>query len=306
MTSPILLTGLDGENPLGFLAALGLLDVATRRGHDARLGWTLAGRWRPSITGVADLDALVAEVLADHCCGAFGSAFAYAYPNPKKAGEPVRDLKAPPEHWRAHLEALLAVAGPQTRTEVDRAEAFAPEGGLDNNGATKPTALHFTAGQQRFLEMVVMLHEGLDESHVREALVGPWAYESPLPCLGWDVTNDRAYALRAINPSSGKKRGIPGAEWLALLGLSFLPTFVRHGTTLTTAVHGAWKSGRLTWCVWQPLIPAPVVRSLVGAPLTQMTSEEREGWGIATVLSARIRRHDQGGYGSFAPPSALP
>src|SRR5690625_6884028 len=48
--SDLVLTGLDGANPLAFLAALGTLRIATRAWPDrrVRLGWTIAeGGWRP-------------------------------------------------------------------------------------------------------------------------------------------------------------------------------------------------------------------------------------------------------------------
>ena len=45
------LTGLDGSNPLGFLAALGTLVALDHQTSELetrpRLGWRLAGVWRP-------------------------------------------------------------------------------------------------------------------------------------------------------------------------------------------------------------------------------------------------------------------
>ncbi|HOX42949.1 MAG TPA: hypothetical protein PK668_05105 [Myxococcota bacterium] len=48
------LNGLDGLNPLGYLAALGALCVAHRTGErEARLKWTRQATWRPVLTGLA-------------------------------------------------------------------------------------------------------------------------------------------------------------------------------------------------------------------------------------------------------------
>src|ERR1035437_5320974 len=52
MSKPFLLRGIDGSNPLGFLAAVGTLRMLT----GSRLGWSMeAGVWQPLLT-VAGLD----------------------------------------------------------------------------------------------------------------------------------------------------------------------------------------------------------------------------------------------------------
>src|SRR5262249_14238977 len=53
----LVLTGLDGGNPLGFLAALGTLLVLRRDAcPQARLGWRRTAIWQPVLTGVAPRD----------------------------------------------------------------------------------------------------------------------------------------------------------------------------------------------------------------------------------------------------------
>lgn len=51
---PIVLSALDGANPLGFLAALGTLATLHQAGEtDARLGWKCTVAWQPMLTGVS-------------------------------------------------------------------------------------------------------------------------------------------------------------------------------------------------------------------------------------------------------------
>ena len=53
----IVLSGIDGANPLGFLAALGTLAALHQEGHgDGRLSWRRVSTWSPVITGVGKLD----------------------------------------------------------------------------------------------------------------------------------------------------------------------------------------------------------------------------------------------------------
>lgn len=67
-TVPLLLTGIDGANPLGFLAALGTLVVLHQAGYrDARLAWQRGVAWQPVLAGVdevADLAGVLAQALA--------------------------------------------------------------------------------------------------------------------------------------------------------------------------------------------------------------------------------------------------
>jgi CRISPR-associated endonuclease Cas3-HD len=52
------LPGLDGANPLGFLAALGTVEVARQAGHPrAKLGWRRSVRWTPVLNGARAADA---------------------------------------------------------------------------------------------------------------------------------------------------------------------------------------------------------------------------------------------------------
>jgi len=52
--APIVLSGIDGANPLGFLAAVGALSVLHAAGEsEARLHWERSATWQPVLTGIA-------------------------------------------------------------------------------------------------------------------------------------------------------------------------------------------------------------------------------------------------------------
>ncbi len=133
-----------------------------------------------------------------------------------------------------------------------------------------------------------------------EALFGPWRYDSTLPSFGWDNRGERIYAVRATNPSKDKRLGVPGADWLAFLGLSYFPVWNQAGTLRTTACAADWKHGTFTWPLWSRPLAPPVIRSLLRDPsVGSATDDERRIRGITVALRAPIRRSDQGGYGSF-------
>ena len=307
MSAPsLLLAGLNAQNPLGFFAALGLLRVLDSQPRNSeqerpRLSFDDDGQ-TPRLGTSLSFDEVIAIAIADAQSQSTNPVLALAYTD---AGDRVlpdderarRDLKPPPALAREFLMTCVA----EERRVADLAAGLFSELVQDNNGSTKPTALHFTAGQQEFLGMVEELRAGLSENMLREALVGPWLNESSLPSLSWDSSATRYYALRARNPSSEKRGSVAAANWLGFLSLAFFPVFVRRGRLATTCVKGGWKDSVLTWPVWSAKLTAPLVASLLRIDIGRMTAKERLAAGVISVYSARILRSDQGGYGSFSP-----
>jgi hypothetical protein len=293
------LTGLDGTNPLGFLAALGVLQAVSEGTPSACLEWRHEGTWRPVLrSAYAGMDGLIAALDADRRNCAVDPALELEY-------QGKRDLKPLPCRFRQFLVALSTTATATNRRSLDWASAFATDVAVDNNGNTKPTALHFTAGQQQFLQMVLELARKVVPEDLQEAVAGPWTYLRPLPVMGWDATASRDYALRASDPSTDKKLGVPGADWLAIRGLAFLPTMPQGRRLLTTACVGGWKNGEFHWPLWTVPLTDPVIRSVLRQRWSAMPQSERQARGIRAVFSSPIKRSDQGGYGSFEPASVI-
>lgn len=301
--SSLNLPGLAGSNPLSFLAALGVLDVLTR--HEGRepatLRWTNGLQPHAIVTGVDSVDVLVDLVDTDRASWR-GSPLLNWGP----AGNPLDDVKPSGKEMHEWAEDLYQRLTEQTRGAADLWCSLLAEGAFAQNGQdAKPTHLHFTAGQQQFLRMARELVEALDVDRILEALIGPWRYDSDLPSLRWDVRGERLYAISARNPSSDPPRSVPAANWLAFLGLRFLPVVASNGSLRTTSCAQQWKSGgSMTWPLWEmPLRAASVSSMLSSLQLGLMKLPEQRARGISSVLQAPIRRTDQGGYGSFGAPT---
>jgi hypothetical protein len=312
--SRLVLTGLDAANPLAFMAALGLLRVLTDqagpgRMSPVRLGWRDNGRWVAELIGATDRPQLVAMLHFDAASWASEKALALAYGEDgallaADAPRAVRDLKPHPSEFRRFCDQVAAEARPDGLRSARLAAAFGSEVVADNNGRLKPTALHFTAGQQKFLDMVSQLRVGLTQDDFHEALFGPWRNKSTLPSLSWNASAPRVYAYRATDPSGEKRGSVPAADWLAFCALGFFPVGVNGRALATTAVQGGWKDAVMTWPVWTVPISARVVGSLLGS----FPRIPRSGWssaGIACAYRSAILRSEQGGYGSFTPASVL-
>ena len=103
----VILKGLNGANPLGFLAAMGFLRFLRPDGDAARLGFLSDGSFHPFVTGFeGDLAALVCRdaALADG-----KQAWSVEYEKHEKRGiKVVADLKAPPDVFARFLSGCVA------------------------------------------------------------------------------------------------------------------------------------------------------------------------------------------------------
>ncbi len=311
------LPGLDGSNPLAFFAALGALRLLDQAFPDqCRLGWTFDGIWMPVLdvpAPVLDAPADVADrsplqgallatlarlVAARQTDPIFG--LRWDEKNEKGVTKEKRNLRSPPDVWRRWVASIRPHSD---RLSIDFAAASASEVEMDDNGKYRPTVFEFTAGQQMFLATTESLHQVVTIADLDEAVFGPWKKTRKVNLLNWDATDSRDYALRARNPSGDTKTGVPGADVLAVWGLSFFPVMPTARDNRTTATGGAWKSEWFRWGLWTTPLAVDPLRSVValcgGDPLSPASAKAR---GIAIQFASSIGRSEQGGYGSFAPP----
>ncbi len=294
--SGTLLEGLEGTNPLGFFAALGIQVAFASESEQPRLWWS------DDVTprAVVDADFSIDRII-DQALEVFIQWKASPVMDPKM--EKGDELK----FSSADLRTYLGQARNSDSVGI-LATALVAEGSLDNQGVSKPTDLYFMAGQQKFLKMAREILKRASREDLLTGLEGPWKYESKLPSLMWDITDDRDYALSAKDPSTDKKLTNPGPEALAVLGLSLHPVFAGKGRTLTQGCSGSWKAGYYSWPVWSKPASLNAVRSLL-AHACEPTLADRyrwfRSWGIKKVFRSPIRRSNQGGYGTFGPPEVI-
>ncbi len=294
------LTGLEGTNPLAFLAALGVQVAFVSESPQPRLWWS-----DDVVPHAVVDDEFTVERIAAQAKETFERWSRSPAVSPRMAdGSPMPkgdDLKLSPADMRAYL-GQARQCGPAGALIT----ALLAEGSLDNNDAAKPSDLYFTAGQMKFLEMVRQVLDQTTQSDVVSALKGPWEYASRLPSLMWDVSDDRVYALRAYDPAPEKKLTNPGAEALAILGLSRHPVFAGRNRTLTQGCSGTWKAGWYSWPLWRKAASLNALKSLLAHAYDPTQAVQRgrtlRAWGISMVLRSPIRRSAQGGYGTFGPP----
>jgi len=332
-TATIELSGLGAQDPLAYLASLGCLLALSAGCQRAGLAqptmrFGVGGALTPIMQApLADAEALLDMLVADldeiagrDEDGIRDCFLTFDYPD--DAGNVVRDLKPPPKVFRKFAQKLIDGASPVERRTIDWAAASLTDVAVDRSkGAGKPFALHFTAGNQRFLNIALELLDGtgtkqssrpVDRDDLRAAVLGPWMNDRDLKVFSWSPTQDRAYALRAVDPSGDQKLGNPGADWLALRGIGLLSSAPVGAKIETSGVRGGWKTGTFSYPIWPDPLDEYGVRALLRHPAVRgddpATNEGR--WSVTRtlprgveVLTCRISRSDQGGYGAFSRPS---
>jgi len=297
--SQVILRGLSGANPLGFLAALGLLHLLRRQSDVARLGFLSDGSFHPFVEGFdGDLAALICR---DAALAEGKPAWFLEYKKVEKTGPKlVADLKAPPPDFRAFLSACVDRWCTGEDEAVAYAAAFGTSVAVDKtkNKNTKPTALHFTAANQQFLRTV---------EAIRASVTSEWAARSlseghaarPGFNLRWDPAAERNWALMAHNPIDDGTSVDAPLEWLAFRGLPLFPSFPCGTRIVTTAISGRGDDMEMTWPLWSVPISLETARSAL-----QMTwagpSRDRAMRGVFAVCTSAIRRTSQG-FGNFGP-----
>lgn len=299
--SRIDLKGVNGSNPLGFLATLGLLRIVP----DAKLGFCDDGSYQPFVEGLQlNKPGLAALVFEDAKAAEDDTApwrFTYTKPATKKRGEQVvADLKPPPKDPR--FAAFFKRCLDEWLSEKDEGAAYAAayftDIAVDNNGNTKPTAFHFTAANQTFLSQVESIRASLTQEWVEEALFNGRA-ERNGSNLRWDPASERNWALMAEDPNKEGTRVNAPLEWLAFRGLPLLPSFPQGSRIVTTGVSGRGDDMTFTWPLWSVPASMYTARSVLQVDWTG-NGRERAARGIFAICSSSIRRSSQG-FGNFGP-----
>jgi hypothetical protein len=279
----IVLKGLNGANPLGFMASVGLLRLLGERCGSARLGFTEDGAFHAWIECDSSLDvSSIADAVATDAAKAPAAGsdqpWWLAYEKGKKGenggAKPVADLKPPRTKFAEFLASALSEWAEGRPERAEYAAAYGTDVALDGNKNTKPTAFHFTAAQQTFLGQVDSIRSAIDIEWTKESLDVPGATRKG-GNLRWDPDAERSRALMSINPGGDSTVVNAPLEWLAFRAL---PTFrcVPIGERIVTCgVTGRRQDElRFHWPLWSCAASYMTVRSLVSVAAVWVENEE--------------------------------
>lgn len=299
----LVLKGLDGSNPLGFMAAVGTLRVIATASPSSNwhLQWQMCdGAWTPKLFGNDQLsEANLIDVLT--------SALKRMQAQPALTF--AKNLKVSCEQFRVVTENAQTVATPADRCEADFIAAFGCESlpVSERDLIIQDTALRTMrgAGHQHFLGSMLELVQKTQPDHLHTSLFLPWQYADERPSLRWDPADDRRHALRWKDPSKDPVRTMRGANRLAMEALPLLPTAPRARQLQTTGFSRRHGEGVVfTWPIWDVHLSVDVVRSLLSMAELQEPKPDRaqlRARGIVEVY--RSRRITTGKYRNFTVAS---
>ena len=293
---PLPLPGLDGSNPLAFLAALGTLRVCEQLAEradapvwlkgDVRLSWGHGTSSQTPVLHLPDQPPSTDDVAAD-----IGAQLA-------------RTVDVHPSAWAiAMLQAIVndkdlalpSILRPRclngTKTDcirLDWVNAFVCESAPDAASQLQTVRRDYLLGNFH----AILARTSAD--HLARTLFRTWDYADALSnqSLHWEPTEDRRHAYQwhvpSGDPTRNKSGGMLGANRLALEAWPLFPCFPNRDKIATRGFTGTGMFNTFwTWPLWTAPWTSQTIASLLALPELQAKSicnATVRARGIAAVL----------------------
>ncbi len=261
-SEPILLNGLDGSNPLGFLAAVGTAVVLHDTFPEICLGWKLTGEgWRPLIEGCGeDKEDFLKELLA-------------ALQNAPMTVFDIDDqLPFDASKFSNALQKEQHHSSIKKRRDADFLSGFGIDLHPDEKNYFQDSSFRMVrrgdSAGHGLPFYVKEIRKKTDLDCIRRTVFHSWDYQDKDYSLRWDPIEDQRYALRWKDPSKSGLDDGPGtmlaANSLAVEALRIFPSVLVGNKVQTT---GFQRIGRrevyFVWPVWTPMVRMDTLRSLL-------------------------------------------
>ena len=299
----LMLWGLDGSNPLGFLASVGVAVVAQEHYPGLRIGWRDTGRgWRPSLLECGDDQREFSDRILESLKSAPTTVFDLDKKMPFDAGKfssALREAQRRSSIVDRRNADLLAGMGTELYPDKKSGQFQDSKFRMVRSGDAAGQGLPFYAAANL---------KKLDVERLHLTLFDAWDYQDEGYDLRWDPIGDQRYALRWRDPSKSRLADGPGmmlaAASLALEALRWFPTLPVGRLAETTGFH---RAGRreiyFVWPIWTPMVSMDTVRSLLVLPELTHNPIDHDSLarrGIQEVFrSQRIRQNQY--YSNFLP-----
>ena len=258
--SCIELPALDGRNPLGFLAALGLHHiVAHHADHDATLTWH-RGTCLPTLvteyfTDLDDLAAWLVELATGQPDGVLQPGWPPGFPPAGEAPDKLVSLRSElHDVVRRHHDAERLIG------------ALVTDLAVNDTGRIRRTPMVAPTGKQSFSTMLTNQdgHVRSNPDVLRQALTR-WRRIRGTTGEGFDG----AAIIGGADDPAGRpgERAVPGAVWLAIAGLArYRLAADDRGRTIATAWRRIAGTPLMVWPLWTPHLDADAILVLLEHP----------------------------------------
>lgn len=295
MSDVIDLNGLDGANPLGFLAALGTLVLADHIWPGATMAWRrYANSFRPSLRGATDSpDELVERLIAWVREDVRDDSTAH----PRWANvDSIKDWTV--ESFRRALEQSLTTGDARgARLLVGFASDAVPKNEKEPQGPVKETNLSHANGQgeQHLLKFYRQMVEMSDADALRASLFDRWRYAHAKPRFRWDPIDGRNFST-GVGSANTEPAGVElGANLLAFNAFELIPCYPTTNGLVTIgyarlSFNGQRAADYFTWPLWEQPVGIDVVRSLLALPgLSEAEPDHARfrSMGVAAIMRSR-------------------
>ena len=272
--------GLDGSNPLGFLAALGTFRLVSSHEPAATMAWNWRkGAFRPFFNVSArsskedfcqrllsagqSMDRIISSPFLDSCAnagpiqktGKRGWQDKLCFPLDLYRKESARRLEQADVEACAWLPALCGDCRPEWDKETKQQLA-------------RWTRLDFTAANQAFIAMLRGIKSACRVEDLLETLfVGP--HYKPLGMsMRWDPLDEkRQYAVMDVNPAPQAQNALTdlGANFLAIEALPLFPLVPDARASQPCFTDSPGGLGCLQWALWHAPVSFDAARSFLTA-----------------------------------------
>lgn len=243
----VLCTGIDGSNPLGFLAALGTLGILSDldKPIPVRMAWEKSRTtWRPRFFNRGhDLEELVEQVVS-----ALGTEDVSPWDMSNK-------LPFDGERLRTETLSALEFATVHNRQRLDTLAGLGVESVRDEKGNFKDTLLRMVrsgdSAGNGLLAYGRNIIAATDRDDIRAALAGPWRNADEGCALRLNPLENHNYATQWTDPSKEKTTSTRGANRLALVAFQLLPTVPLNNSVTTIGFSKSTGNAfAFTWPLW--------------------------------------------------------
>lgn len=267
----LLLSGIDGTNPLGFLAALGVLRILTLGGENAKLKWIHdSGTRRPKIIGTSITLLEIGQRLHETIQRLDNSAWSINDRLPFRADE-----------FRDCLRNASNAASRKCRDRVDTLTSFGVECYQDDRGTFEKTNLCMLRSADSSGQGMTAYGKRIIETRtyeeIQRAIQYEWSYLDEQCALRLDPSEDKPYSLQWNNPSSIGALSEKGANCLALFGLACFPVIpTRRGAETVGFGLSQQRVSIFTWPIWKYALNVDACRSLIALNELQTEQPDRK------------------------------
>jgi len=273
----MILRGLQPNNPLGFLAALGVIKVLDHKYPEYE--WKM--RWKQ----YADIETTkkITENELENMLLEEISVNDLMYEKFKKNYPPSNE-----EDYAKFMKFMIGATLNETY-DVKRVHDFAVGFSLAKNSDVEETDFRFLTGSATLFGTAIELIKEIKDNRqkIHDTLFDEWKYSDNKRSMNWDpILLQREHAKFPVNPKKGDTPSptMHGANRLALEALPLFPVILSLNGVKTIG----WIDKKFIWPIWNQFADLNEIKGMLSINYSIISTKERESIGIKLYSSKKM------------------